>query len=483
MATEHRVRSSQRRVFASQRGLLFWLGLPYLAFVIYGSLVPLDYHALPWDEAVARFSAIPFLELGIGSRADWVANLLLFIPLAFFWAGALAHGRHPALGAILSLFTFLAAAALSVGIEFTQEFFPQRTVSQNDIFAETVGALIGVVCWWSYGARVMRWYEGWQSEREPAGLAERAAWGYFVAVIAYGVLPLDLTISAVEIYHKWHEGKVILIPFASLPDDPARALYQLITDVLLWVPLAWLWSARPGRSFAKVWRMTLLTVVSLECMQLFVYSRVTDVTEVFTGSLGAILGAWLGGRQFRQARSSMPSSAGHTAVAAWLRLVIALAWLPVLILVFWYPFDVRSDGAFVRERMEFLYRVPFQVYYFGTEFRAITEVFHKTLFFAPFGALLGWWVSGLSWRWRGYAATVSLLACISVAFGIELGQVFLPEKFPDTTDWFLESTGGLIGYVMFRALHARLRLRPRGPVVPTPRTRHRHVRTDRALPD
>ena len=45
---------------------------------------------LPWDEAVARFGAIPFLKLGIGSRADWMANLLLFIPLTFLWMGALA---------------------------------------------------------------------------------------------------------------------------------------------------------------------------------------------------------------------------------------------------------------------------------------------------------------------------------------------------------------------------------------------------------
>ena len=31
---------------------LIWLAVPYLIFVIYGSLVPLNYHALPWDEAV-----------------------------------------------------------------------------------------------------------------------------------------------------------------------------------------------------------------------------------------------------------------------------------------------------------------------------------------------------------------------------------------------------------------------------------------------
>lgn len=446
---------SRRRVLAQHRGLLLWLGLLYLVFVVYGSLVPLDYHALPWDEAVARFQAIPFLSLGIGSRADWVANLLLFIPLAFLWSGALAHGRHPALGAILTLFVLLAATALSLGIEFTQLFFPQRTVSQNDIAAEALGAIIGTTCWWGFGARLLAWYEGWHRETEPAGMAERIAWVYFAVVIGYSVLPLDLTISVVEIYHKWHEGKVNLIPFADLPANFMQALYQIGTDILLWVPLAWLWRARPGRDNLKVWRMTFLAAVAVEFMQLFVYSRVSDVTDLFTGALGAGIGAWLGGRQF--GRAGKAGSAARAASPNWLRLALALAWLPVLMLVFWYPFDVRTDSIFVRERMDFLTRVPFQVYYYGTEFRAITEVFHKTLFFAPLGALLAWWVSGLSWRWRGYAMAAALAAIIVVALGIELGQVLLPGKYPDTTDWFLESAGGILGYLLFQALPTRQR--------------------------
>ncbi|MBU1664158.1 MAG: VanZ family protein [Gammaproteobacteria bacterium] len=450
---------SRRRILARHRGLLLWLGLLYLVFVVYGSLVPLDYHALPWDEATARFQAIPFLSLGIGSRADWMANLLLFIPLAFLWNGALAHGRHAALGAAATLFVWLAAAALSLGIEFTQLFFPQRTVSQNDIAAEVLGALIGTACWWGFGARLLAWYEGWHREREPAALAERAAWAYLILLVGYNVLPLDLTISVVEVYHKWQAGKLNLLPFASLPGDPVHALFELATDALLWVPLAWLWHARPGRDSVKVWRMAFLAALGLEFMQLFVYSRVSDVTDLFTGALGAGIGAWLGKRQFGARRSAATSRA--TPSPSWQRLALALAWVPVLMGVFWYPFDFRGDGDFVRERMVFLERVPFQVYYFGTEFRAITEVFHKTLFFAPLGVLLAWWVSGLSWRWRGYAAAASLLSIIAIALGIELGQVLLPGKFPDTTDWFLESVGGMLGYVMFRIIHNRLLPRPK----------------------
>ncbi len=454
MSTERPHR--RRYEFARHRGLLLWLGLLYLVFVVYGSLVPLDYHAIPWAEAVAKFRDIPFLDLGIGSRADWMANLLLFIPLAFLWSGALAHGRHAALGAVLTIFVWLAAAALSLGIEFTQLFFPQRTVSQNDIVAEALGAIIGVACWWGFGARLLAWYEGWHREREPAALAERAAWAYLVALVGYNVLPLDLTISVVEVYHKWQEGKLNLIPFAGLPADPAHALFELATDALLWVPLAWLWHARAGRDSVKVWRMAFLAAVALEFMQLFVYSRVSDVTDLFTGALGAGVGAWLGKRQFGARGVAAAARVPHSITSLWLRFALALAWMLILAGVFWYPFEFRADGDFVRERMAFLERVPFQVYYFGTEFRAITEVFHKTLFFAPLGAFLAWWVSGLSWRWRGYAAAASWLALVATALGIELGQVLLPGKFPDTTDWFLESAGGVSGYALFRIIRNRL---------------------------
>ena len=469
MSTDRSLQSSRRRIFVQQRGLLFWLGLPYLLFVIYGSLVPLDYHAIPWEVAVLRFSQIPFLDIGIDSRADWVANCLLFIPLTFFWTGALARGRGTAWAAALGVLIFVVAAALSVGIEFTQEFFPQRTVSQNDIAAETLGGLIGVVCWWGYGAGLMAWHEGWKREREPAGLAERAAWVYLAVALAYGILPLDLTLSAVEIYHKWNQGKVVLIPFSGYPADPAHALYQVITDILLWAPLAWLWCARPGRDFFRVWWMTLLAAVSLGFMQLFVYSRVTDVTVLFTSSLGAVLGAWLGGRQFGgklggKLGGTLGGQFGGThaqprrrgATPAWMRLLAALAWVPVLLLVFWYPFDFRTDSGFVQERMSFLQRVPFEAYYFGTEFRAATEVFHKLLFFAPQGALLAWWVSVLSWRWRSYAALAVMLALAVLPMGIEYGQVFLPDKVADTTDWLLETMGGMLGYFLFRTIHKRL---------------------------
>ena len=130
------------------RFLLFRVALAYLIFALYGSLVPLEFVPRPLPEAWAKFLNIPQLQLGIGSRADWVANILLFVPLGFFWTGVLWPNRRGAWAVALSFALWVLCALLSRAVEFVQIFLPQRTVSQNDIIAETTGSLVGIVAWW-----------------------------------------------------------------------------------------------------------------------------------------------------------------------------------------------------------------------------------------------------------------------------------------------------------------------------------------------
>ncbi|MFP5409366.1 MAG: VanZ family protein [Gammaproteobacteria bacterium] len=444
---------------AVPRGLLGFAAVAYVLFVVYGSLVPLEFRALPWDEALAQFRAIPFLQLGIGSRADWVANLLLFIPLTYLWMGVLVAGRSVAVGILATLVVIPAAIVLSVGIEFTQMFFPQRTVSQNDIFAETVGGIVGVLAWWATGPRFVEWLRAWQQLHSHAALAERYAWLYLTGVLVYNVLPLDLTISVVEIFHKFQEGKLNLIPFSRLPADPAYALYELATDALIWTPLALLWRLDGTRSAWRVWSMTMAAAIGLEAMQLFVYSRVSDVTDVFTAAAGAGLGIWVGGRWVRRAeRIATPF-----AWAIGLPFVLAAVWAMGLLLVFWFPFDFQADGAFIKSRLVGMSRVPFETYYFGTEFRAATEVLRKTLFFAPLGGLLAWGVTGLPWRWRAPLFALSMFVLAATPLLVELGQVLLPEKVADFTDAFLAWVGGLTGYLLVRRMLRAPRIAPTRP--------------------
>jgi glycopeptide antibiotics resistance protein len=440
------------------RPTLFFVALLYLAFVIYGSLVPLHFHAQPWEQAVARFRSIPYLTLGIGSRADWVANILLFIPLAFAWLGVMwPRGLLAKLFA--TLVVLAAGAVLSVGIEFTQIFFPPRTVSINDIIAESIGTVIGAMGWWALGERLSQWYVDWRHIKEPATFAERLAWVYIAAVFIYGVLPLDLTISAVEIFHKWRGGKLNLIPFATLPADPSQAIYNLAMDALMWAPPAFLWRIGGNRTSARVWALTIGFAVFLEFLQLFVYSRVTDVTEVIMAAMGGALGVFSGAKYL--GGGLQHGEPRHTTVSpdisrTLLPLALAAFWIFGLAVLFWYPFNFRTDGVFLRERLHnFLTRVPFEAYYYGTEYRAATEVLHKVLFFIPLGALLAWFVAQLRWTWRRVGTLLSLILIAGTAVAIELGRLALPEKNPDSIDIILQGLGGLMGFVIIRIILAR----------------------------
>lgn len=445
--------SSNRFEGRSIRAFLIWGSLVYTIFTIYGSLVPLEYSYLPLEEAFARFRQISFLDLGIGSRADWVANLLLFVPLTFLWTGALSHERSLLVRMLSSLFVVVGAALLSLCIEFTQLYFPQRTVSQNDILAEMLGGIIGMVAWGLAGQRFAHWLEGWKSVKSHLAITQRLTLVYLFLLFGYSLLPLDLTISPVEVYHKFREGKFNLLPFARLSHNPVHALYELASDSLLWAVPAFFWRWSDKTTSMRVWTIMMGAAVLLEFLQVFVYSRVSDITDIFTAALGAGAGVWFASILDKNATHHRP--VGDTGFAV-MPLVLAVVWAGLIMIVFWYPYEFRTDGASLRERLHrFLGSVPFQAYYFGSEYRAITEVMHKVLFFIPFGLFLGWFVSRLRYMWRGYATWLSLVLIAGFALFIVAGRLIQPGKSPDIVDSFLQFVGGALGFFVIGFMRTR----------------------------
>ncbi len=439
-----RIRGRHPVPVSSSNRALWILAGAYLLFVIYGSLVPLDFRPKPIEQAIAEFQQIRVLNLGIGSRADWVANILLFVPLAFLWTGLLTS-RSGGVGRVfLSVLVFAGCFCLTLGIEFTQLFFPPRTVSQNDIQAESIGAITGILFWWWKGQDISERLRRLPMIQGGATLAENALWIYLVLLFGYNLLPLDLTISPVELYHKWSDGRLILLPFSRFSEDIAHQTYNLITDILIWIPVSLLWVLSRRKSQSQAWHWALGAAVALEFLQLFIYSRVTDVTDILTAMTGAIIGSRLSGKGY-SARVYLSSS--PTFKRFWLGSTALGFWIAILCLIFWYPFDFIIESTFLRERLPLLYNVPFQTYYYGTEFRAVTELLHKVLFFAPLGIVLALIAEGLkTTALKNLSNAAALMVIVGVAFGIELGQVALPGKYPDNTDLLLESLGGLLGY-------------------------------------
>lgn len=434
--------------------LRLWIrvaALGYTLFVVYGSLVPLKFTPLPWAEAIERFRNLAQLQLGMGTRADWGANLLLFVPLAALWAAAAGPSPARRGGRLARSLRLLAACAvLSVLVEFAQIHFPPRVVSLNDIAAQCLGSALGIALWWNFAPGVERWLAGLPLVRGRSNLAQRALAAYLVLLFAYSLLPLDLTISPVEVYHKWREGRVLLLPFGTHYASGSAAAYDVLSDVVIWVPVAALLRvAAPRTAGGTVLRVAGLAAM-LELLQLFVFTRVVDVTDVLSAALGAWIGARLassiGGAAEVHAATRSPKKPG---AHAWRWAVIAVLWLLVLAVVFWFPFNFSTDRSFVLARLNDLARVPFETYQQGSELRAATEVLHKLLFFAPLGVALQRLAVALhAARPPGWVTVLMLLGAIGCALAIEVGQILLPGKVADGTDAALETLGAWLGYLV-----------------------------------
>jgi glycopeptide antibiotics resistance protein len=425
------------------RGPLGWLLLAYLLFVIYGSLVPLDFRPRPLAEALAAFAAIPFLDLGIGSRADWAANLLLFIPLAFLATQLAAGLRSPPARLLAHILIVAGAAALAIGIEFTQLFFPPRTVSQNDILAEGLGGLIGTLLGIILGPRFRLWLDAlWRSETS-RDKSTRLLHGYLLLLLLFNILPLDLTISPVELFHKWREGKVVLVPFTSGPSALSDFIYQTLTDIAIWIPAGLLWARSPRRfNVSQIGGLGLLVALAIEVLQLFVYSRYTVATDVILGGVGATLGGLLARRS-----AGFAPTAGREAALPWL--AAWMAWLCAMFAIFWFPFDFDPQHLTWQRIVEAFTRTPFYTYYYTSEYHAINEVLRKLGFFFPAGFLIG-----IAFRHRennppgGLVLWTALFAALAVV--VEAGQLLLPGKVADLTDVFLETCGSVAGLLSAR---------------------------------
>lgn len=429
-------RSGQIAEVAQLWRRVMWLSA---IFVVYGSLVPLQFQSMPWDVAVHRFSALLVSPPALGSRVDLASNVLLSMPLAFAAAQVWLTGRAGLTRQALRLAIVLCVLLLAMLVEFLQQFFPPRALSLTDIQAQVAGGVLALLAQWRWGAAASAWLAGWWHRERAAQRVERALKAYLLVLLGFSVLPLDLTINPVEIYHKWSQGRVLWWPFAGLKGGWDERLYEVLSDVAIWVPVGVLLGFGRRRSVGQVVRAGLLAALLIEGAQLFVFSRVTDLTDVGLAGIGAALGAGLGRRWGQTDDFSLASV--PAAVWAWL----GWLWVAVVLAVFWYPFTFVWSSA----DMGWAWlRVPFATYQATDDFRAVNEVLRRVGFFLPGGLFWGLYafVSKRGVRGAWWVAAVALV--------VEMGQVFQPGKVADVTDAALAMTGGWLGWRLAQWLSA-----------------------------
>lgn len=276
--------------YSAHRGHRFLAFLAYLAFVVYGSLVPFDYRDHSLHQALEQFRHIAYLNLGVASRADWIANIVLYVPLAFLGCvsilGLRAERRsRRTLGV---LFVFALCVGVAVAVEFTQIFFAPRTVSLNDLLAETLGTLIGIALWSLRRQQIADLWDAFARGGRQSVVAAATAYG--VAYVVLSLFPYDFVLSGHELAWKPASGNQGWL-IASGCGSWLRCGAGLVGDAVAIAPLGlFLGLLAPAANYRKVFWAGVLLGVVLELLQLFLASGVSQGLSVIMRGLGLMGG-------------------------------------------------------------------------------------------------------------------------------------------------------------------------------------------------
>lgn len=461
------------------------------ATALYGSLVPLRFEPLPVELAVGRLREIATQEISFESRTDWGTNALLFVPIGFLALGSLSLDRRPTVAWFLTPVVAVVCLALSVGIEFAQNWFPPRVPSLNDVAAQAVGSLFGCTLWVAVGQAATEWARLYVSTTRAGRQIDWLLQAYFLGLLVYSLLPLDLTISLPELHDKYRAGRIRVVPFSYDYGSAAAALYQVAKDAVLFVPVGalaattFLPSIRSVRPFISSLVLCAFAAASIEAMQVFAYSRVADVTDIVIGVAGGVLGICLA-RGLVAGRPAARSETRTKPRYAWLGwLAVVAVYAAALAALFLWPMDFSLDRATVKERLDGFFDVPFSKMYNGPIFESASNLVRKVLWFAPLGTAFAVTVdrAALPPSGRWVCGWLSGFACLVIAACIELAQVFSPEHYPDVTDVLIYSLGSILGLlVATRALRAWRRSAGGGTAIPRERPRDSGLDGKSSLP-
>lgn len=461
------------------------LAISLLLVTVYGSIIPLRYKAMSYEEALERYEAAAVFDATlVWARGDWVVNAVQYAVLAFCAAASLSVDLkwYFRLGAAVVVIPV--GILLASWVEFLQVYFPPRTVSLNDLIVERAGVIAGAVGWVVFGqlltAQIRRFWEmnglsGLARQALPLGLARQALPLYLIGLFVVSLMPFDVVLSVDELVAKSRSGRIVLTPFAGLATGGVKAWLGLILDVALFAPIgmmvAWIARGNPGR-WLVVLVLGLVISATIETLQFFVFTRYCDITDVIMGTVSVMAGWWVASALIdRRSASTLGSLALHDAWVAtrrrilqggtlsWAASAFCLVWIAVLLAVSWQPFQFSTDPAdFVRSSAELsdegtaifgLRRMswfPFVDYYWNSRYGALDQILTRALSFVPIGMVLAI-ALGSSARWgRGVAVAVAL----AVAVVIEFGQYFIPERHPGTTDVLIHVAGAWLGFRLTR---------------------------------
>ena len=434
-------------------GAYLAIALAFVAFAIYGSVLPFEWRSRPLESAWEEIRrAILVFPTGRISRSDVLANTLLFVPVGFSLAAARLVDRTGWAALIRSTLIILPTSFIvSCTAEFLQMFASDRVPSGLDIAAQEVGCLLGIIVWAAAGQQVTDWARETLSAAQQHRLsrlliAVAAAWMFV------NLAPFDITVDLGDLAARVRTKRITLVPFGQDLSWPRR-VWDVVAETVSAAPLGLLGVTAMQVRRRPVWPGAFLfgtaIVVLVECLQVFIKSHSADTADAILGSSGVAAGVWIGGRTLREtdlapslSRSGTLSARAAAVVGLWCLLLCAYHWLP-------YDFSVDNDA--ISRKLARMSLLPFAGYLGGSYLSALNDVLTKLALAVPLG------LSAAFVRPRremAFVATIVLWVLGAGCFfgAIEAGQLFLPTRTPDPTDVFVGVLGTLAGLSLGRWL-------------------------------
>lgn len=413
----------------------------FAVLLAYLSFIPFSFRPLPLGEALRRFAQLPYLNLSAESRADWAANVCMYLPLGWLLARWLEPDPRRVGPAVL-IAAFGLGVAWAVAVEFAQLYFRNRTVSLNDLLAESVGTAIGAAIWLLWGRPYLAWRHCIADGGQRTFRAALAA--YAIAYCVLSLAPLDLIFSIAEL-REHVDSTLVGVWIAPAGCGRSTCAVRLFIEVALAVPVG-SWLAMRGQrpvSVMRVFGLGALLGLLLEGSQLLLVSGVSQGASVATCAVGCAIGAAL----FAQAALWNTARIRQRA-----RAVVIAAALPYLGAVTYATgwWSERWEGIDVAlKRLEQVRWLPFYYHYYATEQEAIRSAVACGLLYAPIGFAVSLWANRTTQKARvgsaaALAATTALLA--------EAGKLFVEGRHPDPSNLLIATGSAWLAAGLLRAI-------------------------------
>ena len=214
----HQNDDQSARAHASARFVL--LTVITVAVITYGSLYPFEFRVPaegdgPVSTLLRSWATPP-------GRGDFLANILLYMPLG--WFGILSLPRRMSIGLRLVLI-ILCGTILSVSIELAQYFDADRMTAAGDVYANSLGAILGGLGATCLSRRRWRVPLVARLSAEPIPVTLIAAWA------GYRLYPY---VPTIDLHKYWNALKpVILNPTLPLEDLYRHTTIWLTTFALI----------------------------------------------------------------------------------------------------------------------------------------------------------------------------------------------------------------------------------------------------------